>query len=152
MADYDECVQLMKSDGEDERGLGKYPEYVDTFVGRGLAREGLADWEGAVREYDKAISLWGGPTTSQRDAAQDYNAARYEGVNPYVLTFRGNALTRLVGDYAARNAFIAHRFTILYACLRIGTNKHCETTKPPATFSLASAIFLASVMHEPTTL
>ena len=49
-------------------------------------------------DYDQAIKLWGG--------------GRGEGVNPYVLTFRGNTLTRLnryadaIVDYeAASNRF-----------------------------------------------
>jgi hypothetical protein len=44
-------------------------------------QEGLSDWQGAVNDYSRAISLWGG--------------GRGEGINPFVLTFRGNALARL---------------------------------------------------------
>lgn len=51
------------------------PEYPDTIVERGLAKEGLADWDAALSDYNKAIALWGG--------------GRGEGVNPFVLTFRG---------------------------------------------------------------
>lgn len=93
IADYNEALALMKVDGEKEDGTGRYPEYPDTFVGRGGAKEGLADWKGALEDYNKAISLWGG--------------GRGEGVNPYVLTYRGNVLTRLnryedaVLDYSA---------------------------------------------------
>ena len=93
LADYNEALQLMSYDGEKENGLGRYPEYPDTFVGRALTKEGLADWEGALEDYNKAISLWGG--------------GRGEGVNPFVLTYRGNVLGRLgrfadaVPDYQA---------------------------------------------------
>lgn len=91
--DYDKALEMMKVDGENADGTAKYPEYPDTFVGRALAREGLADWEGALIDYNKAIDLWGG--------------GRSEGVNPYVLTFRGNTLSRLskyedaIPDYEA---------------------------------------------------
>lgn len=92
-----EAIQLM-NDGEKSDGSAKYPEYPDTFVNRALAKEGLADWEGALRDYDKAIDLWGG--------------GRGEGINPYALTFRGNTLCRLnryrdaIPDYeAASNIF-----------------------------------------------
>lgn len=47
-------------------------------------QEGLGEWQAAVDDYSRAISLWGG--------------GRGEGINPFVLTFRGNALTRL-GKY-----------------------------------------------------
>lgn len=33
IADYDRSIALMKEDGENEKGLGRYPEYADTFVG-----------------------------------------------------------------------------------------------------------------------
>lgn len=100
--DYDEALQMMSSDGENADGTAKYPEYPDSFVGRALAKEGLADWSSALSDYDKAISLWGG--------------GRSDGVNPYVLTFRGNTLCRLgryvdaIPDYeAASNIFNALR-------------------------------------------
>jgi hypothetical protein len=60
---------------------GRYYEYPDTFVGRALAYEGIADWNAALKDYDKAISLWGG--------------GRSVDINPYALTFRGNTLCRL---------------------------------------------------------
>lgn len=31
--DYNECIKMMSIDGEDDKGLGKYPEYPDAFVG-----------------------------------------------------------------------------------------------------------------------
>ena len=34
IADYDRSIALMKEDGENEKGLGRYPEYADTFVGK----------------------------------------------------------------------------------------------------------------------
>jgi tetratricopeptide (TPR) repeat protein len=81
--DYDLVVAMMQADGAErpEDGTSRYGEYPDTFVQRGLAREGLADWEGAIEDYSKAVKLWGG--------------GRGEGINPYVLTFRANALGRL---------------------------------------------------------
>lgn len=82
LSDYDKCIELMSSDGEDKAtGRAQYVEYPDTFVGlqslpsstiqriiflfitqigRALAKEGLADWAGALKDYDKAIVLWGG--------------------------------------------------------------------------------------------
>jgi len=99
ISDYNSALELMR-DGEKEDGTGKYPEYVDTFVGRALAYEGLGDWNRALKDYNKAVSLWGG--------------GRGEGVNPFVLTFRGNTLSRLdrvqeaIMDYqAAADRFLA---------------------------------------------
>jgi hypothetical protein len=53
----------------------------DTYVQRGLTYEGLADWESAVKDYSKALLLWGG--------------GRGPDTNPYALTYRGNALSFL---------------------------------------------------------
>ena len=78
--DLNDALKLMP-DGEKEDGTGRYPEYVDTFVQRGLVYEGLAEWQNALNDYDKAIKLWGG--------------GRGENVNPFVLVFRGNVLGRL---------------------------------------------------------
>ena len=52
---------------------------------RGLCQEGLGDWGAAVADYSRAIALWGG--------------GRGEGINPFVLTFRANALGKL-GQYS----------------------------------------------------
>jgi tetratricopeptide (TPR) repeat protein len=100
--DYQTAIDLMKIDGEKNDGTAAYPEYVDAYVGRALAKEGLADWDAAITDYNKAVQLWGG--------------GRGDGVNPYVLTFRGNALCRLgkyeeaVPDYkAASDIFIGQR-------------------------------------------
>jgi hypothetical protein len=46
-----------------------------------LTYEGLADWESAVKDYSKALLLWGG--------------GRGPDTNPYALTYRGNALAYL---------------------------------------------------------
>ena len=82
--DYNKCIALMAIDGEDKGGKAVYGEYPDTFVGkqyypnlfksqimtsinstgRALAEEGLADWQGALKDYDKAITLWGGQASS----------------------------------------------------------------------------------------
>jgi tetratricopeptide (TPR) repeat protein len=99
--DYDRVLELM-SDGERQDGTAAYMEYPDTYVQRGLCYEGLGDWASAVADYSKAISLWGG--------------GRGEGINPYVLTFRANALLKLqryseaVEDYrAAETLFLQRR-------------------------------------------
>lgn len=58
-----------------------------------MAYEGLSDWSSALKDYDTAIGLWGG--------------GRGDNINPFVLTYRGNVLTRLdklneaVLDYTA---------------------------------------------------
>jgi hypothetical protein len=31
--DYDTCIEMMRVDGEDAEGKGRYPEYPDTFAG-----------------------------------------------------------------------------------------------------------------------
>ena len=90
-----------------------------------MAYEGLADWNAALRDYDKAVTLWGGRRAGEAPAKEgsmsstslsgvdsssassstsssrsgDGKLGSYtdaDGVNPYVLTFRGNVLTRLV--------------------------------------------------------
>lgn len=33
LQDYDRSLDLMKVDGENDKGIGRYPEYADTFVG-----------------------------------------------------------------------------------------------------------------------
>ena len=100
--DFNAALDLMRSDGEKEDGTGRYPEYPDTFVGRALAYEGLAKWSDALADYNYAIKLWGG--------------GRGEGINPFVLTFRGNTLCTLgrygeaIADYeAASDRFNAMR-------------------------------------------
>jgi hypothetical protein len=63
----------------------------DTYVQRGLTYEGLADWESAVKDYSKAILLWGG--------------GRGPDTNPYALTYRGNALAFL-GRYIVKVIYV----------------------------------------------
>lgn len=103
--DDNESLELMKTDGEKEDGTANYPEYPDAYVERALAKEGLADWQGALEDYNKAISLWGGAQSeSFKPGAMTY-------VNPYVLTYRGNTLCRLgrykdaIQDYEAASDF-----------------------------------------------
>ena len=60
LEDCDEAIRLMSSDGEKPDGTAAYPEYPDSFVSRGLANEGLADWKAALVDYNKAVALWGG--------------------------------------------------------------------------------------------
>jgi tetratricopeptide (TPR) repeat protein len=116
MADYDEALKLMSSDGEQEDGTARYPEYPDTYVNRALVKEGLADWQGALSDYDKAVSLWGGNKA---------NTGPGIGVNPFVLTFRGNTLMKLnrydaaIRDYeAAADKFSADRNIARYSDAR----------------------------------
>jgi tetratricopeptide (TPR) repeat protein len=112
LEDCNESIKLMSVDGQlQEDGTARYPEYPDTFVARALAKEGLADWSGALDDYNKAVDLWGG--------------GRGEGVNPYVLTFRGNTLGRLnryseaIEDYeAASNLFNSQRDVARYSDAR----------------------------------
>ena len=33
------------------------PDYVDAYYGRGVAKGGLDDYEGAIADYDRAIEL-----------------------------------------------------------------------------------------------
>eukprot|EP00965_Chrysotila_dentata_P012055 395657-Pleurochrysis_carterae.AAC.9 len=82
VADLDEAINLMSPTGTGPSGVARYREFPDAFVQRGLAREGLRDWVGAVSDYDRAVSLWGGEGG---------------GVNPYALTYRGRARSE-VGD------------------------------------------------------
>jgi len=82
-ADLDEALEIMKPTGEKSTGIGAYREYPDAFVQRGLANEGLRNWRAAIRDYDKAVSLWGGEG---------------DGVNPFALTYRARARAE-VGDY-----------------------------------------------------
>jgi tetratricopeptide (TPR) repeat protein len=106
--DFSSALSLMSGDGELPSSKARYPEYADAFVGRGLAYEGLAEWNSALEDYDKAIALWGG--------------GRGDGVNPFVLNYRGNVLSRLgrvedsVADYkAASNLFSAQRDIARYS-------------------------------------
>lgn len=112
------CVDgLMATDGTDslsppthththphspKTGIANYFEYPDTFVQRGLAYEGLGDWAQSVKDYSRAIELWGG--------------GRGPDINPFVLSYRGNSLARLgryeesLRDYAASaDLFLATR-------------------------------------------
>ena len=50
LSDCTEALKMMSNDGEKEDGTARYPEYPDTFVARGLAKEGLADWKGAYQQ------------------------------------------------------------------------------------------------------
>ena len=62
-ADLDEAISLMAPTGEPPAGAAsgraRYREYPDAFVQRGLAKEGLRDWVGALADYDRAVGLWG---------------------------------------------------------------------------------------------
>ena len=93
-SDLDEAIQLMAPTGEPAGGpLGgraRYREYPDAFVQRGLAKEGLRDWRGALADYDRAVDLWGG------------GAGINDGVNPFALSYRGRAPDRRCRGRARR--------------------------------------------------
>lgn len=130
--DYNDAIDMMKVDGETEDGKGRYPEYIDTFVGRALAKEGLKDWKGALADYDKAAVLWGGIEASSAQSGKEsasqsdeFLVKRFEGVNPYVLTFRGNTLAKLneidkaLVDYrVASDVFLALKDVARYSDAR----------------------------------
>ena len=85
VADLDEAIVLMQPTGASETtGVARYREYPDAFVQRGLAREGLRYWRGALADYDQAVALWGGLRAGEA------------AVNPFALTYRGRAKTELV--------------------------------------------------------
>jgi len=85
--DLNEAIALMAPTGEAaEGGKAKYREYPDAHVQRGLAKEGLRDWRGALADYDKAVQLWGGAVGAN------------DGVNPFALAYRGRARSEL-GDF-----------------------------------------------------
>mmetsp|Transcript_13611 Transcript_13611/g.17748 ORF Transcript_13611/g.17748 Transcript_13611/m.17748 type:complete len:397 (+) Transcript_13611:152-1342(+) len=104
LEDYNKTIDLMSVDGENKDGLANYYEYPDAFVQRGLTFEGLGEWQNAVDDYSRALQLWGG--------------GRGPDGNPYVLNFRGNALTKLgqykesLEDYAAAGDIFAQQQNI----------------------------------------
>jgi len=89
-ADLDEAIALMLPTGEppagSSTGRARYREYPDAHVQRGLAKEGLRDWRGALADYDRAVALWGGATGVN------------DGVNPFALSYRGRARSE-IGDF-----------------------------------------------------
>lgn len=103
-----------------------YSEYPSTLVRRGLAKEALKDWEGAVQDYTKAVDVMR-PTDGRPDLPLRGNAKPAEGdglgENPLVLNFRGNALSRLgrfkeaVVDYREATAIFLNDREIRQASL-----------------------------------
>lgn len=103
-----------------------YSEYPSTLVRRGLAKEALKDWEGAVQDYSKAIDVMR-PKDGRPDLPLRGNAQPAEGdglgENPLVLNFRGNALSRLgrfkeaVVDYREATTIFFNDREIRQACL-----------------------------------
>lgn len=81
LSDFNSAIELMKPDGEKPDGTANYPEFVSAFVDRGLVFEGLGKWSESLDDYNKAVTLWGG--------------GRGDNINPFVLSYRGNVLTRL---------------------------------------------------------
>lgn len=81
LSDFNSAIELMKPDGEKPDGTANYPEFVSAFVDRGLVYEGLGKWSESLDDYNKAVTLWGG--------------GRGDNINPFVLSYRGNVLTRL---------------------------------------------------------
>jgi len=80
--DLDVVISTME---QDEAAVRISYDYPDALVRRALAKEEIKEWAGAVADYSKAINLW-------RERPPSENGL---GVNPLVLNFRGNALSRL---------------------------------------------------------
>ncbi|CAK0807082.1 unnamed protein product [Prorocentrum cordatum] len=99
--DYTQAIADMRADTAlapvRPDGTAEYQEFPDAFVRRGLASEGLQQWQSAVDDYTMAIELWGGVSNDFRNG--EFSEGGRLGVNPFVLNFRGNALSRL-GRYA----------------------------------------------------
>lgn len=83
--DLDVVVGIMEDDFKSNPGKALYSEYPDALVRRGLAKEELKEWQGAVDDYSRAIAMWR-PREGEEVGM---------GVNPLVLNFRGNALSQL---------------------------------------------------------
>lgn len=88
--DWNEVIRVLEEDMPAARFTF---DYSDAFVRRGLAKEEVAygrkdpkQWAAAVDDYSRAIELWRVPPAS---------GIKGLGVNPLVLNYRGNALSRL---------------------------------------------------------
>jgi len=84
--DYGIALLFMEMELSDGPAKEVYDEYPDALIRRAMALEDLNQWDRAVADYTKAISL--------TRAASD-KSANSPGVNPLVLSFRGTALGRL---------------------------------------------------------
>ncbi|CAK0876251.1 unnamed protein product [Prorocentrum cordatum] len=99
VADFDAALAIMDADFRENPGKAMYSEFPSTLTRRGLAKEQLGDWAGAADDYSRAIAAWR-PQDGRPDAPLRGSVARPPdgdglGVNPLVLNFRGNALSRL---------------------------------------------------------
>ncbi|CAJ1403567.1 unnamed protein product [Effrenium voratum] len=96
--DYDAGIAIMEDDLKQHPDRLMYSEYPDALVKRGLAKEGLRNWRGAVEDYSQAIEALK-PKDGRRDKALRGDARMQEGdglgANPLILNFRGNALAQL---------------------------------------------------------
>jgi len=107
VVDITEAVKLIRTDKMVpallENGRAAFQEFPDALVRRGLANEGLGRWTAAVEDYSEAINLWGGEGNDFRPG--EFSEGGRLGVNPFVMNYRGNALSRLgryedaVADY-----------------------------------------------------
>eukprot|EP00931_Biecheleriopsis_adriatica_P068118 TRINITY_DN42147_c0_g1_i1.p1 TRINITY_DN42147_c0_g1~~TRINITY_DN42147_c0_g1_i1.p1 ORF type:complete len:393 (-),score=111.73 TRINITY_DN42147_c0_g1_i1:62-1240(-) len=97
IADLTEAIEGIRNDqvvpALNEKGRATFQEFPDALVRRGLAHEGLAQWEAALADYSEAIKLWGGVANDFRPG--EFSEGGRLGVNPYVMTYRGNVLARL---------------------------------------------------------
>ncbi len=82
-----------------------------------MAYEGLGKWEVALENYNKAVTLWGGQSTTDRDASLKPDIKAYNGVNPYALTFRGNVLNKQVIIFPFSFSFL---FNVVNGCILLG--------------------------------
>lgn len=105
--DYNVALQIMDQEFKTEPNKAMYSEYPDALVRRGLAKEEIKDWAGAVADYSRAIDLW------RPDDVRGPRKVSELGVNPLVLNFRGNALSQLgryqeaINDYQEATAIFA---------------------------------------------
>ncbi|CAE7180455.1 unnamed protein product [Symbiodinium pilosum] len=96
--DFDVAISIMEEDLRQNPDKLMYSEYPDALVKRGLAKEELKNWEGAAKDYTKAIDALR-PKDGRADKALRGDATIQEGdglgMNPLILNFRGNALSQL---------------------------------------------------------
>jgi len=96
--DLDIAIGLMNDEFKQNPDKPMFSEYPSTLVKRGLAKEELKQWEGAVQDYTMAIEALR-PPIGTPDKPLRGNARIQQGdglgANPLILNFRGNALSRL---------------------------------------------------------
>ncbi|CAE7505271.1 unnamed protein product [Symbiodinium natans] len=96
--DYGVGIGIMEDDLRQNPDKLMYSEYPDALVKRGLAQEQLKNWEGAAKDYTRAIDALR-PKDGRPDKALKGDAILQEGdglgMNPLILNFRGNVLSQL---------------------------------------------------------